>query len=447
MKGNKKRAVYTFVMALLAVLILGVTVLAIIRLCQNKRESSISEVTNRIGEAEKQGENPLEDMVENEAKIDKSKIVNEVVPQKETESEPEAEKSFQAGEAAACQGKYADVLADPERMKEERIYAKETVDDEQVVLAFAGDVCFDENYSNMYYLSQNGKDIRKCLSADLYEEITEADIFMVNNEFTYTKRGEPIPEKAYTFRSNPNNVKLLKDMGVDIVSIANNHAYDYGEISLLDTIDTMETNDMPYVGGGKNLEEARKPVYFICNDMKIGIVSATQIERLDNPDTKGATENSPGVFRCFGNQLDNLLETVKEAKANSDFVVVYIHWGTENTDELDWAQTYQAPLIAEAGADVIIGGHTHCLQGIDVVKEVPVIYSVGNFWFNSKNLDSCIVKVVIDKQGLKAFQFVPAKTESCRTSLAAGEEKLRIINYMKTLSPNISIDENGFVKW
>lgn len=367
--------------------------------------------------------------------IDKSKIVNEVVTVSQNAVD-ETEKRT---------GNYGDVLANPERMKEDGIYAKEAADEEEVVLTFAGDICFDENYSNMYYLSKQGRDISKCFSPNLYEEMKNADIFMVNNEFTYTTRGEPIPEKAFTFRSNPENVALLKDMGVDVVALANNHAYDYGEISLLDTLDTLEGAEMPYVGAGRNLKEAAKPVYFISNDIKIAIVSATQIERLENPDTKGASETGAGVFRCWNQELDNLLEVIKEARTNSDFVVVYIHWGTENTDQLDWAQTYQAPKLVEAGADVVIGGHTHCLQGIDVIEKTPVIYSIGNFWFNSKNLDAGIVKITVNKQGLKAFQFLPVKTESCYTFLPDGEEKERILEYMRTLSPNAQIDAEGFV--
>ena len=318
----------------------------------------------------------------------------------------------------------------------------------KAVLTFGGDICFDENYSNMYTLSQRDGDIRKCFSNDILQVMKEADVFMVNNEFTYTTRGEPLPEKAFTFRSNPENINLLKDMGVDLVSLANNHAYDYGEISLLDSIESLDAAEMPFVGVGKNLEEARKPYYVTINGIKIAIVAATQIERLEDPDTKGASENNAGVFRCFSEaELSRLLETVKAAKAESDFVVVYIHWGTENTDELDWAQTYQAPKLAEAGADAIIGGHTHCLQQIDVVKGVPVIYSLGNFWFNSRKYDNGLVRLTFTKEELESFEFLPGIQENCSTSLALGSEKDRIIQYMRSISPNVTIENSGLIKY
>ena len=446
MKKKNSRLIIIFIMTLLAVMLVGTIVIWGVKTFQNSAGDSMQTSTLENMTEGTEGTEDAQTAMDSEKKeIDKSKLVNEVVTSESEAKEEDVD--FQAGEAAQYQGKYGEVLANPEQMAEDGIYAKEAASPDEVVLTFAGDICFDENYSNMYYLSQRGGAISKCFSNDLYREMINADIFMVNNEFTYTTRGEPTPEKAYTFRSNPDNVKLLNDMGVDIVSLANNHAYDYGEVSLLDSLKTLENAGMPYVGAGRNLEEAKKPVYFISNDIKIAIVSASQIERQANPDTKGATKSSPGVFRCWDKSLEDLLETIKLAKANSDFVIVYIHWGTENTDELDWAQTYQAPKIAEAGEDVIIGGHTHCLQGMDVTAGVPVIYSIGNFWFNSKNLDAGVVKLTVNKQGLKSFQFLPVKTESCFTSLATGEEKTRILEYMRSISQNVSINEEGMVSW
>ena len=81
----------------------------------------------------------------------------------------------------------------------------------------------------------------------------------------------------------------MLQIGVDLVSLANNHAYDYGEQALLDTFSTLEGAGIPYVGAGRNIEEAKKPVYLIANGMKIAVVSATQIERNAVPDTKEAT--------------------------------------------------------------------------------------------------------------------------------------------------------------
>lgn len=340
-------------------------------------------------------------------------------------------------------GKYADILSDSEYMAANGIYAKETAKEGKVTMAFAGDILFDPGYSVMSKILQRQNGIYDSISEDLMAEMRGADIFMLNNEFPYSNRGAPTEGKQFTFRAKPEYVQLLHDMGADIVSLANNHAYDYGPDAFLDTMDTLKEAGIPFVGAGNNLEEAAAPIYFIAGDIKIAVVSATQIERLDNPDTKGATDTSAGVFRCWN--PDKLLEAVREVKQQCDFLVVYIHWGTESTDVPDWAQLDQAPKLVEAGADLIIGDHSHCLQPIQYINGVPVVYSLGNFLFNSRQLDTCLVKAVITEEGLESLQFLPALQKNCTTTLLHEEEKERVLSYMRSISPKASIDEEGYV--
>ncbi len=339
--------------------------------------------------------------------------------------------------------RYGALLADPELCREQNVYPMETADPEEVSLVFAGDILFDDHYAVMASLQQRGGRLESCFSEKVLDVTRGADIFMVNNEFPYTDRGEPMPDKKFTFRAKPVYASYLLDMGADVVSLANNHAHDYGQISLTDTLDTLANLGMPWVGAGRNLEEASRPVYFIANDIKIAILSATQIERMDNPSTKGATETEPGVFRCLN--ITRLLQEIEEAKQNSDFVIVYVHWGTENKVEVDWAQEEQGPQIAQAGADLIIGDHPHILQPIGYCGSVPVVYSLGNFWFNSKTLDNCLIRVKLDQNGLKSLQFLPGVQSGCAVSLAEGEEKDRILSYMRSISPGVSIDADGFI--
>lgn len=358
-------------------------------------------------------------------------------------SEKAEDHNLTGAEAELYESRYGEELADEKFCEDNRIYAMPTISADEITLAFAGDVSFAEEYTNMEILRQRGGDIRSCFDEFLLKEMQDADIFMLNNEFPYTDRGTPTEGKSYTFRAHPESVKHLYDMGVDIVSVANNHVYDYGEVSLLDTLATLETAAMPYVGAGRDIEDAVKPVYFIANDYKIAYVSATQIEQGDYPDTRGAGENSAGVFRCW--DPDKLYETVAEAKANSDFVVVYIHWGTELSETLHWAQTDQANGLVEAGADLIIGDHPHCLQEIAYIDDVPVVYSMGNFWFNSKTQDTGIFKTTIDESGIKSIQFVPAIQSNCSTTIASDSDRQRILNYIQSLSPTISIDSWGYI--
>ena len=340
-------------------------------------------------------------------------------------------------------GKYDDILSDPEYMKANRIYEKQGKKERVISFGFAGDILFDDEYAMMANLLRRGVSIENGISEPLLAQMHDVDIMMVNNEFSYTNRGTPTEGKTYTFRADTSMVSYLNDMGVDIVSLANNHVYDFGETGLLDTLDTLEQAEMPYVGAGRNLEEAAAPVYFISGDVKVAMVSATQIERLDNPDTKEAGENSPGVFRCWN--PEKLYEVVAAAEENSDFVIVYIHWGTENVTEPDWAQLAQAEGLAQAGADLIIGDHPHCLQGIQYYGDVPVFYSLGNFWFNSKTLDTGMVKADISKDGIESLQFVPAIQSDCRTDLAYGSDKERILTELNSISYGITIDGDGFI--
>ncbi len=340
---------------------------------------------------------------------------------------------------------YADILQDEDYMVENNIYAKEAMNEEFVTISFAGDILFDPNYSVMATLLQNDGHISNAIKPDVIAEMESADIMMLNNEFPYTDRGTPTKGKKFTFRASTSSVSYLQDMGVDIVSLANNHSYDYGEQGFRDTLQTLKDARIPYVGAGRNEEEALKPVYYIINNMKIAFVSATQIEKGDYPDTKGATAESPGVFRCWN--VQKLLQVVAEAKENSDFVIVYIHWGTENQESTDWAQDEQAPQIVAAGADLIIGNHPHLLQKIDVIDGVPVVYSLGNFWFNSKTIDTGIVKVSVNKEGLRDFQFIPCLQSNCKTTLLTGEEKERVLNKMRSMSGRVQIDTEGYVTW
>lgn len=312
-----------------------------------------------------------------------------------------------------------------------------------VTFAFAGDILFDESYTIMYQYVARGGSVEDTFLAGLLEQMRAADVFLINNEFAFSERGTPTEGKTFTFRANPKHVNVFKEMGVDMVSLANNHAYDYGNDALLDTFDVLDGAEIPYVGAGRNLDEAMQPVYVIANGMKIAVVSATQIERNGNPDTKEATATSAGVLRCLDPSA--LLRVIEEAEKNSDFVILYIHWGTESQEEIDWLQQDQSAVYAKAGVDLIIGDHPHCLQKIDVVENVPVVYSLGNFWFNSKAQNTCLIEVTFDREGIESMRFLPCRHENCRTRLLAGEEAEGVLNYMRSISPNVLIDGDGYI--
>ena len=143
--------------------------------------------------------------------------------------------------------------------------------------------------------------------------------------------------------------------------------------------------------------------------------------------------------------MDKLLEVVANAKQVSDYVIVYIHWGTEATDQLDWAQKDQAVKISNAGADLIIGDHPHVLQQFGYCEDTPVMYSLGNFLFNSKAQDTCLVKLTLDANGFKSLQFIPGRQQDCSVTMLHWTEKERVLSYMRKISPDVTIDGDGFV--
>ena len=299
-------------------------------------------------------------------------------------------------------------------------------------------------------LKENGGEISAGIDPALIGLMHSSDITMVNNEFPYSYGGTPTPDKTYTFRADPPTVRYLNDMGVNAVGIANNHAFDFGEQAFADTLKTLEDAQIPYCGGGRNINEASAPLYFVVDDTKIGIIAATQIERNDYPDTRGATDTASGVFRCMN--PSRLLSDITEASAKCDYLVVFIHWGTESTNEIDWLQQDQAPKIAAAGADIIIGAHPHVLQGITKSKGIPVFYSLGNFWFNSKDLDTGLAQLTLSESEagrpyLSSLRFIPCRQAGCRTRLATAEESAQIIADMRAMSPGITIDADGYVTY
>lgn len=321
--------------------------------------------------------------------------------------------------------------------------------DNDIVLDFTGDLSFAEGIATTTYMDNQINGVKDCFSQDLLEEMANADVLLVNNEFAYTNRGMPLAGKAYTFRGNPNRVGLLDELGVDAVSIANNHIYDYDEVGFLDTLNTLSTDNMPYVGAGINLDEARKPIYFIVGGRKIAVVSATQIERTLNF-TKEATGVSPGVMKCLHPQA--FCETIKEAKANADYVIVFPHWGTEGNANYGADQVGLARAFVEAGADVIIGGHTHCLQTVEYMDDVPIYYSLGNYWFSTTgnmpaDYNTGIAQIRISKDGQLNAYFLPCKFSAGVTSKLNSEDIAYsdIIYGLNNLSNTAVIGKDGLI--
>ena len=251
--------------------------------------------------------------------------------------------------------------------------AEKTADDtETVTLGFAGDINFAEGWPTTEKMDAQPDGILDCFSPDCIDTMRGFDLFMLNNEFTYSTRGSEVP-KTYHFRSNPSRVENLKKLGVDLVLLANNHVFDYGTDALTDTLDTLAKAGIPEVGAGRNLEEAATPYYARINGRTIAYVAATKAEQYESAiHTQAATDTQPGVLACY--DPSRFLEEIREADANSDFVVASVHWGLEYDEHYSDDQRALAEQMVAAGADAVIGSHTHCLQGINLIDGAPVFY-------------------------------------------------------------------------
>jgi len=329
----------------------------------------------------------------------------------------------------------------------DNIYEFDTASSEEIVLDFTGDLTLAQGVATTVYMDHQVNGISDCFSKNLLKEMNSVDIMMINNEFAYTNRGEAIPGKAYTFRADPSRVNLLDELGVDLVSIANNHVYDYGPDGMYDTLATLDEKGLPYAGAGYNLDDAMRPVYLICNGQKIAICAATQIER-SYTYTKQATADMPGVLKTLKSEL--FVKEIKEARENADKVIVFVHWGTEGTMRYGSDQVTLARSFVEAGADAIIGGHTHCLQAVEYIDDVPVYYSLGNFFFSSTsnmpaNYDTGMAQLRIKADGNIEAYFLPCKFTAGHLTLLDNEDGSDIYNTLNSISSTAYIDETGMI--
>jgi poly-gamma-glutamate synthesis protein (capsule biosynthesis protein) len=244
--------------------------------------------------------------------------------------------------------------------------------DSPVTLAFGGDVHFEGRLANL--LTTDGL-------AALRPVLAGADVAVINLETAITDRGVEQP-KIYHFRTTPQALVTLQHAGVDAVSMANNHAVDYGPDGLTDTLAAQASSHIPVVGIGPDADRAFAPAVFDVRGTRVAVLASTQVNDV-TVHTYPATDTQPGIA---GN-LDNtrLLAAVRAARAAYDVVVVYLHWGSDYTTCPDGAQTSTAAALAKAGADVVVGGHAHRVQGAGWLGRTYVGYGLGNFvWLNTR---------------------------------------------------------------
>lgn len=324
-------------------------------------------------------------------------------------------------------------------------------------------------------------------SARVFELLHGADLVFVNLECPLTTRGSPA-DKHVAFRSDPALARELRAAGIDVATVANNHLFDYGVEGMYDTVDALRAAGVAAVGAGRTVAEALAPAVLTTAGTRVSFIglSATL------PTGSGAAEDRPGMApvrvttsyvidsaaldetpgaapvvetRCWPEDVAAAAAAVTAAKRAADLCVVGIHWGVPNgwvAQFQDPVATYQRPLaeaLVDAGADVIVGHHSHVLHGIDVINGRPVFYSLGNFLFHSVtpgrfpklrrtdppyswrslrspiNLDSVVALATCQAGAVRTIDLVPVMMNAeGDPELAVGADAARILAGLADLS-------------
>lgn len=234
--------------------------------------------------------------------------------------------------------------------------------------------------------------------------LSAADVAVVNLETAVGVMGTPT-DKQFTFQADPALVDALADAGVDVVSLANNHALDYGVAALDETTDLAEQSGLDVVGVGDDDTEAYAAQVVEVDGATVAIVGLTRVIPVAE---WAAAPERPGMASAY--DPDAAAAAVRAAADVADHVVVTIHWGDEGTACPVAEQLVLAHALADAGADVVAGHHPHVLQGIVTIGDTLVAYSLGNFVFYPTSDDSRttgVLTVSLDDDGVD-HTFVPA---------------------------------------
>lgn len=306
---------------------------------------------------------------------------------------------------------------------------------EDFTMFFTGDVMI-QRCTGIY----DAEGINGILSEYLEQEMVSADMTVINNEFPFSNGGSQHPDKQFTFRVDPKYVSVIQDMGVDVASLANNHALDFGTEALLDSFATFDNAGIPYVGAGETKERAEEAIFIEAGGRTVGVLSASRVIPVVewNIDTR-----LPGLFCTYDST--RLVERIKEVEQQCDYVVVFVHWGIERNAYPEEYQHNLAKQYIDAGADLVVGNHSHVPQGIEYYNGVPIVYCLGNYIFNEDMMDTYALKVVWDAEGNTSLQVIPVGTVDYYTSELSAEDTQAFYDYLEGISFDVTIDENGMV--
>lgn len=206
----------------------------------------------------------------------------------------------------------------------------------------------------------------------------------------------------------------IKYAGFNLLNLANNHILDYYDRGLYDTITILDKNGIAHAGAGRNLDEARKLAIIEKNNMKIGLLSYTDMAEAiykGKPPLKfSAGKDKAGVAPRIYKYIK---EDVREARGKVDILIVSFHWGKEGSFDILPEQTELSYELLDDGVDIILGHHPHQFQGIEFYKGKPIIYSMGNFIFDQNDpvhQESFIVDMEYQDNRITGMSLIPVRT-------------------------------------
>lgn len=307
---------------------------------------------------------------------------------------------------------------------------------EELKMIFSGDVLLSESVIQ----GHQNKGLLAFLSQEVIDYINGKDIFMINQEFPFSSRGEPMEEKQYTFRIKPEGVKVLQDMGVDAVSLANNHSLDYGREALEDTFQVLDHAGIKYAGAGTDLNRAKQTVFIEAKGYKIGFLAASRVIPVTD---WNAGENKTGLFTTYDPAM--MIEEIKKADSQCDYLAVFVHWGVEYEEYPEEYQREMARKYIDAGADLVVGCHPHVVQGLEYYNEKPIVYSLGNFIFGKDIERSMLLGVVLKPEGGIELELFPVYAKNRFVDRMEEEKARNFMNYITEISYGVTVDEQGKV--
>jgi poly-gamma-glutamate synthesis protein (capsule biosynthesis protein) len=272
-----------------------------------------------------------------------------------------------------------------------------------ITLAFGGDVAFEG-------ITRARLANPRTALGPIARTLRAADLAMVNLETAITTGGTPAPGKEFHFRAPASAFTALKAAGVDVVSMANNHGMDFMAEGLRDSLTASRRARFPVVGIGRNAAEAYRPHRVTVRGNKLAILGATQV--LDDHLIPAWTATNAKAGLASAKVESRMVRAVRAARQGADAVIVYLHWGAELATCPMPRQESLAERLVAAGADVVVGGHAHVLQGGGFMQGRYIHYGLGNFVFYSahdQTANSGVLVLTLQGRKVRKARWRPAR--------------------------------------